>query len=194
MARRERSPERLAEIVSNRLQQLEDCLENKETRLEIRFPRRVLRTAESFRRQWDFLNDYTLTTNIAYGLILLDFYSWVLKRFALIGTAREMLIKEGMCLAANICESATKVRMKGRPGGGKGFKERIALMTEQRLIPAALGRSLTKLWEFREAEHFFLINDREFGKYTDSHFERAIEVLEQLRKRLLRDQRKRQGT
>jgi hypothetical protein len=190
---REKSPERLAEIVSKGLQQLEERLDNKETRVEVRFPRGVLRTAESFRRQWNWLNDYTLTTNIAYGFILLDFYSWILKRFALIGTGREMVIKEAMCLVANICESTTKVTMKGRPGGGKGFKERIALMTNQKIIPAALGRSLTKLWEFRKAEHFFLIKDREFGKYTDRHFERAIAVLELLRKKLLLDERKRRS-
>ncbi len=76
--------------------------------LNIQFPKGVIKTADYFRGLLSFIDDKTLKTNIAYNLMLTDFYKWVLNTFGIDRTIKEMVIKELICTYGHILESISK--------------------------------------------------------------------------------------
>jgi len=179
------SIEQLAERIGGDLQKLEDLLKRcGDKRTKIRFPRGFLRTAAHFRERFWFIRDENLRRNIAYSLILSDVYRWLLNRTDLQGTAREMLIKECVCLMGSLAESITKDAMQSFCGKKQGYAKRTAKMRELGIIDGALERKLDWLWDYRNREHLFLIEDREYGHYTLEHYNDAIGTFRALRKAL----------
>jgi hypothetical protein len=179
------SIEQLAERIGGDLQKLENLLKiSGEKRTKIRFPRRFLRTAEHFRERFWFIRDENLRRNIAYSLILSDVFRWLLNRTDLWGTPREMLIKECVCLMGCLAESITKDAMQDLCGKKQGYAKRTAKMRELGIIDGALQQKLDWLWEYRNREHLFLIQGREYGHYTLEHYNDAIRTFRELRKAL----------
>lgn len=164
------------------LQQLEDHLsKNGDTRCKIRFPRGFLRTAKHFRGRYWFIRDANLKRNVAYSLILSDFYRWILNRTDLWGTPREMIIKEAICLIGAVAESVTKDTMQDHCGKHTGYKKRTAKMVELGIITDELQAQLDGLWDWRNNEHLFMLSEWEYGKYELKHYNAAIITLRQLR-------------
>ena len=164
------------------LQSLEDHLKhNGEKRCKVRFPRGFLRTAQHFRARYWFIRDANLKRNVAYSLILSDFYRWVLNRTDLWGTPREMIIKEAICLIGAVAESLTKDAMKGCCGTHPGYKKRIAKMVEMGILSPDLQAQLDSLWDWRNNEHLFMLAEWEYGKYALPHYNAAILTLRALR-------------
>ncbi|CDM66725.1 hypothetical protein [Pyrinomonas methylaliphatogenes] len=183
----EKSIETLVERIGNDLQEIENCLKSEGDRcLKIRFPRGYLRKAKFFRKQYWFISNPNLQRNIAYTLILSDVYRWLLNRTDLYGTAREMIIKEGICLVGSLCESITKdvAQHKNICGKNAGYKQRTAAMVEQGMISDNLKKDLDDLWDWRNREHLFLLDEWEYGKYTLKRYNDAIRVLGCLRESL----------
>ena len=175
----------LVERIGRDLQKLEDQLKaSADERTEIRLPRGFIRTAYYFRKRYWFVNDENLRANIAYALILSDVYRWMLNRTGLIGTAREMLIKEGICLMGCLAESITKITLHGICG--KNYGTRVNKMRELKIIDAELQSKLKWLWKYRNREHLFLLEDREYQRYTLEHYNEAIRTIEGLRSSLAR--------
>jgi hypothetical protein len=176
------SIEQLAERTGSDLQKLEDLLNaSSDKRIKIRFPRGFLRTASHFRQRFWFIRNETLRRNIGYSLILSDIYRWLLNRTDLWGTAREMLIKEGVCLIGSLAESITKDAMQDHCGKNQSYAKRIRRMAELGIIDDALQEKLGWLWEYRNREHLFLVEGREYGHYTLKHYNDAIRTLRALR-------------
>jgi hypothetical protein len=172
----------LVDRIGRDLQTLENRLRDEgDRRVKIRFPRGFLRTAESFREQYWFIRSGTLQRNVAYTLILSDVYRWLLNRTDLWGTAREMIIKEGLCLIGNLCESITKDAAKGICNKRASFKERTAGLVSHGIISKDLKNALDKLWDWRNREHLFLLNEWEYGKYTLEQYNEGIRTLHALR-------------
>jgi hypothetical protein len=172
----------LADRVGADLQTLEDRIRVEgERRLKIRFPRGFLRKAECFRAQYWFIRDENLRRNIAYTLILSDVYRWILNRTDLWGTAREMIIKEGVCLIGALCESITKDAAKDICSEKAGLKRRTAAMTQQGMISSEEKKAVDDLWDWRNRQHLFLLNDWEYNKYTLKQYNDAIRTLRGLR-------------
>ncbi|MCS6772423.1 MAG: hypothetical protein NZ740_10450, partial [Kiritimatiellae bacterium] len=166
-------------------QELENRLKAEgEKPIKIRFPRGYLRTASHFREKYWFIQDENLRRNIAYTLILSDVYRWLLNRTDLWGTAREMIIKEGICLVGNLCESITKDAARNICDNKTSFKKRTEAMVKHGMISAELKKSLDELWDWRNREHLFLLDEWEYGKYTLKHYNDAMRTLQALRKAL----------
>src|SRR5699024_9284315 len=103
---------------------------------------------------------------------------WLVNRTTLKGTAREMIIKESVCLAAAICESLTKVVCLQEKLCGKqhGFKSRCDVLQANDAVSAQTAQDLKWLWDFRQNEHIFMAPDWEYGYYKISQCNRAIKA------------------
>ena len=174
--------EQIAERAGSNLQKLEDLLKaSGDKKMKVRFPRGFLRTASHFRQRFWFIRNESLQRNIAYSLILSDVYRWLLNRTDLWGTAREMLIKEGVCLIGCLTESITKDAMQDHCGKHQSYAKRITKMRELGIIDDALHEKLEWLWDYRNREHLFLVQEREYGHYTLKHYNDAIRAFTGLR-------------
>jgi type I restriction enzyme S subunit len=176
------SIKQLAGRVGGDLQKLEDLLKTSgDRKIKIRFPRGFLRRASHFRERYWFVRDNNLKRNIGYSLILSDVYRWMLNRTDLWGTPREMLIKEGVCLMGSLTESLTKDAMRGICGKNQSYSKRLIKMAELCIINDNLRAKLEWLWDYRNHEHLFLIEEWEYGHYTLKHYNNAILALRGLR-------------
>ena len=167
------------------LQAIQNYLgQDNHTHAKIRLPRGFIRTAVHFRERLNFLNDKTLVRNISYALILSDVYRWLLNRTDVAGTAKEMIIKEGICLVGSLCESITKDVLTGIVGKKKGYKDRTQYLVDSGIIGAALQTELDWVWNTRNNEHLFLVEIREHEHYRLSDYNRAVRALRALREDL----------
>lgn len=146
----------------------------------IRFPRGFIRRAENFRNRFWFLGSEVLRRNLAYSFIASDVFRWILNRTTLVGVAKEMMIKEVICLMAAITESITKEYLKGQISNKKGYKERTAKLVELNIIDENIRDELNWLWDKRETEHIFLAEEREHGLYQVRDSNRAVRVVQAL--------------
>ncbi|MBU6438274.1 MAG: hypothetical protein KGQ77_12175, partial [Betaproteobacteria bacterium] len=151
---------------------------------KVTFPRGFIRTAAHFRSRFVFLGDETLKRNVAYTLILSDVYRWLLNRTGISGTAKEMIIKEGICLVGSLCESVTKDVLNGVVGKKWGYKDRTQYLLDNDIIDAALKEDLDWVWDNRNNEHLFLVEIWEHEHYKLTDYNRAIKALRNLRDRL----------
>jgi len=112
-------------------------------RVDIRFPRGIIRTAKFFRSELSFINDNTFKTNLAYHLMLTDIYRWMLNRFDLRFTAQEMLIKEGICLMGRICGDISQYMAKNLVNHEKvGVNGSLSILKDNDIIDAELKTDL----------------------------------------------------
>lgn len=157
-------------------------LKNDIERVDIRFPRGVLRTADSFRNELYFIDDYTFKTNLSYHLMLTDIYRWLLNRFDLRFTAQEMLIKEGICLAGRICGDISQYMAKNLIEDGKvGVNSSLTILRDNDIINNELRKRLKYLWGQRNKIHLSTVNIREFGVYDLDKYNEAIDTWIQLK-------------
>ena len=170
---------------STDLQEIQSYLgQENHANAKVQFPRGFIRTASHFRQRLHFLNDKTLLRNVSYALILSDVYRWLLNRTDIAGTAREMIIKEGICLVGSLCESITKDVLTGVVGKKKGYKDRTRHLFENGVIDEILRTELDWVWDTRNNEHLFLVEIREHEHYKLSDYNRAIKVLRSLQEKL----------
>lgn len=170
----------LIENISVDLQKLEELLYNSSTKkVNIRFPRKVIRTADYFRSRLVFISDDTLRTNIAYHLMLSDVYQWILNRFDIALTAKELLIKEGISLMGNIIEAIIVHIARNITSDSKdriGFKKACTILVENKIITAELKRDLMWVWGMRCKEHLPNLKETEYKKYELEHYNKTIKI------------------
>ncbi|MDD2778428.1 MAG: hypothetical protein PHI16_06035, partial [Methanocellales archaeon] len=101
--------EEISELVNDigvKLQLLEAKLQNYGIeKVNIRFSRGFLRKTEHFADRLSFIQNKILKRNLTYHFLLSDVYRWILNRFDIALTAKEMVIKEGICLFGNIIDA-----------------------------------------------------------------------------------------
>ena len=171
--------EELVNKISQDLQILEDKLRHSEIeKVDIRFPRGYLRKASNFRKRLYFIKNETLKRNLAYHFMLSDVYRWILNRFDLSLTAKEMIIKEGLALLGNIMAAIVKeITSKIDPNGNKhGVKASITVLVEREIITEELGKDLKWLWGVRCKEHIENLKDWEYQKYSLNDYNKAIKI------------------
>jgi len=147
---------------------------------KIRFPRGFIRTASTHRQRLPFVTDATLKHNMAYGLILSDVYFWILLRTDLTGTAKEMVVKASIFLAGALAESLTKHFLIGTVGNQRGFQYRTTRLVSDGVITPELKDDLDWVWNNRNNMHYFLVDDREYQRYTLADYNRAGYALRSL--------------
>lgn len=159
------------------IQQINDYVhEHPETKVDVRvrFPRGFLRTNEQARRSFAFVADRTLRSNISYAIMAHDVLRWIIQRTDLSGQAKEMVIKEGVCLIASICESLMIYPGEKGLGRGAGFEKRAHRLRELEVITGEALDDLLWLWGKRRHEHLFDVPIREFSHYTMDDWTRSI--------------------
>lgn len=173
--------------INSDLQDVQNYLgQNNHQDAKIRFPSGFIRPAIGFRAEVSYLIDRDLIRNIAYAHITTDVYRWLLNRTSIVGTAKEMIIKEGICLAAAIVESLTMAAglQLGLTGKHGKFKKRCKRFVEEGLITETLYDELMWLWETRQNEHLFLVEATEYQVYGIRDYNRAGSTLRELKRQL----------
>ncbi len=171
--------QKLVERISLDFQKLDELLKQDEVEnINIRFPRGVIRTADDFRNRLIFVNDYTLKTNLAYHFMLSDVYRWILNRFDISLTAKEMLIKEGISLIGNIVEAILKHIAVDvfNTDRNIGFSKACTILIENGIITKDQKKNLQWLWNLRCKEHIYNLPNTEYNKYTLEHYNKAIMI------------------
>ncbi len=149
------------------IQKLEDNIGNNLSK-KIRFPRGVLRKVKDIEIKLPFIKSEVLKRNTAYHLLLCDFYCWLLTRFDIDFTAKEMLIKQNIVLTGSICHAIVS-HLTGR----KGFTPAVKELAHRRIIDDDLEKELLWLWEIRNKIHFHSVEKIEFRNYTLDNFNKS---------------------
>ncbi len=163
--------ETMVEKISKKLQELENLLKDEGVeKVNIQFPRGVIRKANDFRNRLEFIDDDIFKTNVAYSLMLTDVYRWILNRFDIGLTAQEMLIKEGISLLGNIIEAILRHIVDKE----KGFKSCCSELVKRGIINSKQKEDLIWLWNMRCKQHLATLPEKEYRKYTLEHYNKAI--------------------
>lgn len=143
-----------------------------EGELKMNFPYGYLRTASQFRELLSFLPEDHVRSNIAYHLILSDFYTWLVHRTNVQGTLQEMIIKNEIVIMASICETII-VKVGGK---GRNFAERLKKLIAKEIITVELNDNLLWLWDRRKGIHLFELDNKEFLAYSELDFQKSKEI------------------
>lgn len=175
----------VAARISRDMQDIQNYLGQNSNDLGIvKFPHGFVRTASYFRSTLSFITDPTLKANLSYGLILSDIFRWILNRTSIQGTAKEMIIKEGICLFASLTESTTKNFLEGKVSNKAGFKARVEYLYSRGIIDDVLRTDLDWLWDTRNNQHVFMVDVREHGHYKVQDYNRSLSAFSRLRDKL----------
>jgi len=174
----------LENLVGFLLQRLEDKEKNnKRGKTKIRFPKGVLRKAKDIRKELDFISTGTLRRNIAYHLILADFYNWLLNRFYIGLTLKEMLIKETIALYGNIMAAVVfNVANQIEPTDERrGIKKACSILINHNIIEKDLKDDILWVWGIRNKVHIEGLKEWEYNKYEMIDLERTLFVWNELK-------------
>jgi len=181
----------ITQQIGNSLQDLENFLSQNNfdfPQIKIPFPLGILGKVEDFMNELSFLSDKILKRNLAYHLLLADFYKWFLDRFNILFTGQEMLIKEAIGLYGRIC-AAIVANISGR----KGFMPGVKDISKNRIIDDRLKEDLEWLWNTRCKEHIENLKEVEYEKYSLENFEKAILIWERLKQFLQKSTQNKKG-
>lgn len=185
------SEKELAEAVSEcgrLVQDITDYLATnprKEWHSRIRFPRGYLKTNADIRAGLQFIADDTLKRNVSYALMTHQTLRWFIFRTDIGGQAREMLIKESVCLLGSVCESISIFPDTHGLGRNKSFARRMDRLLELEIIDESARRRLAWLWDKRNQEHLYDVPFREFDHYSNSDWFKAVNAYRALRDALI---------
>lgn len=181
------------EQVSELLQQIENFVQGPDVAKElvalgikIRFPRGVITTAQQFR---SILRCFNMTTrrNIAYALQLVDVLCWLLNRFDIGLSAKNMIVKVSIITLASIAEAMiydwlnyhSRANQQLKPN--KKFKKNIDKLYKHGIISADLTDRLHDLRKKRDNIHLHRLSNWELGKYDVKDHNEALKVLHDLK-------------
>jgi hypothetical protein len=150
----------------------------------VRFPRGFLKTNADIRSRLRFIDDDTLRRNVSYALMTHQTLYWVVFRTDIGGQAREMLIKEAVCLLGAICESISIFPGTAGMGRGKSFSKRMDKLLELEIIDKSARKRLQWLWDKRNQEHLYDVPFREFDHYSNSDWYKSVKAYLALRNAL----------
>lgn len=147
----------------------------------VRFPRGFIGTAQEKRQRLSFIEDETLKRNVSYALMTHDVLRWLAFHTDLAGQAREMIIKEAVCLLGTICESITIYPKEYGLGRGAVQKKRLARLVELEVIDKKLQAHLDWLWDKRNQEHIYDLDFREYDHWQNRDWYRSVKAYSGLR-------------
>ena len=160
------------------LQAAQDYLGRKlSERARVRFPRGYLRAASDWREQLGFMRSAGVKNNVAYSLMLLDLYLWLLRRTDLAGTAQDMVVKAVLATTGSVAEAILIDHFAGVLGKRQSFKARTRRLVQDGTVDHALQVELDWLWDMRCRQHLFELDVSDFAFYTLKDHERAVRAL-----------------
>ncbi|WP_156818748.1 hypothetical protein [Sphingomonas sp. Mn802worker] len=147
----------------------------------LRFPRGFIRTAIEHRSKLTFVEDVNLKANLSYALMTHDVLRWMVFNTDISGQAREMLIKEAVCILGNICDSISIFPSEYGLGKGSSFAKRMDKLKQLDVIKEADHSNLNWLWDKRNQEHIHRNDFREWSHYEDGDWYRSVRAYHKLR-------------
>ncbi len=152
-----------------------------EQHAKVRFPRGFLRTNAAARASFGFVKNRMLRSNISYAIMAHDVLRWIVLRTDLSGQAKEMVIKEGVCVIASICECLTIHPTRHGLGRGSSFERRVGRLLEIQVIAQQAHDDLVWLWGKRRHEHLYDVEVREYSHYTMNDWIRSVRAYRALK-------------
>lgn len=152
-----------------------------EPNAKLRFPTGFLRTASFHRDRLQFVASANLRKNLSYACMTHDVFRWLIVRTDLSGQARDMVIKEAICLTGSVCETLTIWHGEQGLGKSKSFAHRAARLRELGVISEAVETDLNWVWDIRCREHIAGVEIQEWGHYTTAQWRRSVLALRALR-------------
>ena len=110
-----------------------------------------------------------------------DVLRWLAFYTDLSGQAREMIIKEAVCLLGTVCESITIYPGEYGLGRNSGQKKRLVRLVELGVIDKKLQRDLDWLWDKRNQEHIYDLDFREYDHWQNRDWYRSVKAFSGLR-------------
>jgi hypothetical protein len=158
------------EQASRLIQDIQDYTQrDPRTDAQIRFPRRVLRTAEHYRTGCpDYLTSRQ-KDSCAYGFMYLDVLWWIIERTDLSGIAVEMVYKSAIITLGTILEAMLHIPNQGIFFSRAGVKKKLDKAVTRGWISQDDCSVLQELWDNRNNVHLRLLDRHEFNKYTPVH-------------------------
>ena len=148
---------------------------------KVRFPTGFLRTAYYHRQRLNFVPDFLLRRNLSYAIMTHDVLRWLVQRTTITGQAKDMLIKEAICIVGSVCESLTIWPGHKGLGKGKSFADRASRLRELGVIDEGTEVDLNWVWEIRCREHLAGVAVQEWNHYTMANWSRSIGAFRTLR-------------
>jgi hypothetical protein len=152
-----------------------------ESKGKMRFPRGFLRTNAEARKSFQFVENKILRSNISYAIMTHDVLRWIVTRTDLSGQAKEMVMKEGICVMASVCECLTIHPSEYGLGRGSSFAKRVAKLHSRGIIKDKTKTDLLWLWDKRRQEHLYEVEFPEYSHYTTADWNQSIRAYKGLR-------------
>lgn len=152
-----------------------------EPQAKVRFPTGFLRTATYHRDRLQFVPNVTLRRNLSYACMTHDVFRWLIVRTNLSYQARDMVIKEAICLTGSVCEALTIWPGEQGLGKSKAFTHRTARLRDLGVISEQVEADLNWVWDIRRREHIAEVQIQEWSHYTPAQWRRSVTALKGLR-------------
>ena len=159
------------------------CDRNLRDDAKIRFPRGLIRTADTYRARFPAYLDREKISNCSYAFMFLDVLWWLSSRTDITSVAKQMVLKSAIVNLGTILEACLAV--PGLPKSrvlsnqsGAGVQKRVEHVETRAWISKAECDSLKKLWEHRTNVHKKnMQTDSELDLYTVGNRRRASLIL-----------------
>ena len=163
---------------------------NHEARGRVRFPTGYFPTAAEHRRKLEFIADRTVRKNLSYAIMTHDVLRWLVTRTTLSIQAREMVIKEAICLIGSVCETISIWRGTEGLGRQRSYSDRMARLRHLEVIDEDTETDLNWVWDIRCREHIAGVSVQEWNHYNMDQWRRSVRAYKALRDGLAEWQRR----
>ncbi|QYH40006.1 hypothetical protein GYM62_14865 [Algoriphagus sp. NBT04N3] len=134
----------------------------------IKFPRGFLRTFDSYRRHFDFIEDDVMKEKIVMHMLHRDTLHWLWLKTDIIAHARMMVIKFQLVNLASILEGIVKHLVPRMPQKKDNVYDRIDLLAKDGLIENP--KDLKELWAARNSIHLHLDKVDSNLEFSDQNY------------------------
>lgn len=170
-----------ANKASRLLQDIQDYLGSKRSdKGKVKLPQGFTRSVMEHTHKLPALNNYRLSSNISYALLMIDILRWLEIRTDLGKAGNSMVIKESVCILGAVCESLTKAILYGK-GSKHSYERRSAILVEMGIITKAMKVEIDWVWNIRKREHLWEIDSKEHSAYSSDDYNRALRAYTGLR-------------
>jgi len=180
---------KLAESISYKLQRMEDLISKNNIKEEeiplFRFPRKVIREAHKYKEEIKFIDDEIIKSNIAYTWMVTDVYRWLITRTDIDFAAKSLLIKQWIIATASIIEAiVTYIASQITKREIKSVNTAVKILFQSNIIKEEDMKALKDIWGQRNKIHIGNIKEKEYAKYSENDYLKAIQTLQTLINRL----------
>ena len=166
------------------LQEIDDYKRKNEKNTDrFKFPRGYLNKASDIKVHYEFIDDNTLRSNIAYTVILIQSMSWLVNRTDVKLTAQYMIFKFLIFLRGSIVEAMLKHRVPSDRKYGS-LRKKAYFLLDEGVISQEIYDDIDWLWDIRCNAHLTKLDEPEHQQYEIDDVKRAWKTVVNLRQAL----------